>query len=120
MSCEGSGDLSVCGIDRATEPAGEDHEILHVYALFKALDARLDQLVECDAWVPEQLVKFLHGEWDQALSRATALPARTVEGQRAKATMLLAAMRVVLGTPEHPDAAPHEALAVSLARDLTR
>jgi hypothetical protein len=120
MSCKGSGALSVCGIDRATRPAGEDHEILHVYALFKALDARLDQLVECDAWVPEQLLKSLHGEWDQALSRAATLPARTVEGQRAKAAMLLAVMGVVLGGPEHPDADPHEALAVSLARDLTR
>jgi hypothetical protein len=46
------------------------------------------------------------------------LRAHTVEEQRAKAAMLLAAMRVVLG-PEHRGAALHELLAASLARDLT-
>lgn len=119
MSREGSGAQTVCGIGIATELTGEDHEILQVYAIFEALNEQLDRLVECDIGVPELVLRTLHGEWDQALSRATALPARTVNGQRAKATMLLAAMRVVLGT-NHPDAEPHEALAASLARDLTR
>jgi hypothetical protein len=71
MSREGSGDLSVCGINRTSEPAGEDREILQVYSIFEVLDAQLDRLVECDAGVPEQLLKSLHGEWEQALSRAT-------------------------------------------------
>jgi hypothetical protein len=96
----------------------QDHELLQVYAIFKAIDAELDQLVGCDAAAPEQKFISLHNEWNKALSRATTLPARTVEGQRVKAAILLAAMTVVLG-PEHRGAAPHEILAASLARDLT-
>jgi hypothetical protein len=120
MPCEVSGASTVCGIELATECVGEDHEIMRVHSIFEALDARLNWLVQCDAEVSEQIFKSLHAEWDQALSRAAALPARTVEGHRAKATMLLAAMRVVLGGPDQPDADLHETLAASLARDLTR
>jgi hypothetical protein len=94
-----------------------DHELLEVYAAFEVVDAELDRLVECDAAVPEQTLMSLHAEWNQVMSRASTLPARTVEGRRAKAAMLLAAMRVALG-PEHRGAAPHEILAASLARDL--
>ena len=95
----------------------QDSELLEVYAAFKEVDAELDRLVESDAAVPEQTIMSLHEEWNQVMSRASTLLARTVEGQRAKAAMLLAAMRVALG-PEHQGAAPHEILAASLARDL--
>ena len=43
MSREGSGAQTVCGIGIATELTGEDHEILQVYAIFEALDERLDR-----------------------------------------------------------------------------
>jgi hypothetical protein len=91
---------------------------LQVYAIFKTIDAELDRLVEGDAELPEQTLISLHDQWNKVLSRASIYPARTVEGQRVKAAILLAAMRVVLG-PEHQGAAPHEILAASLARDLT-
>ena len=81
------------------------------------VDAELDRLVESDAPVPEQTLMSLHEEWNQVMSRASTLLARTVEGQRAKAAILLAAMRVAHG-PEYQGAAPHEILAASLARDL--
>ena len=81
------------------------------------VDAELDRLVESDAPVPEQTLMSLHEEWNQVMLRASTLLARTVEGQRAKAAILLAAMRVAHG-PEYQGAAPHEILAASLARDL--
>jgi hypothetical protein len=105
-------------IDTDTDAESHDHELLQVYAIFQAIEAELDRLVECDAVVPDQKLMFLHDEWNQVLARATTLPARTGEGQRAKAAMLLAAIEVVLGV-EHWGAAPHEILAASLARDLT-
>jgi hypothetical protein len=96
----------------------QDQDLLQIYANFKAIDVELDRLVDCDAAVPEQKLMSLHQEWTQVLSRASTLPARTIEGRRAKAAMLLAAIGVALG-PEHRDAAPHEILAASIARDLT-
>lgn len=59
----------------------------------------------------------LHATWGDDLTRATALTAHSADGLRAKAAVLLAAMSVVVG-PDHRNAAPHELLAASLARDL--
>jgi hypothetical protein len=70
--------------------------------------------VEREADAREQEFVSLHAQWNQAIWQVSCCPARTSEGQRAKAIVLLAALRVVLES----DPSPYELLAASLARDL--
>lgn len=74
----------------------QDAKLLCVCARFHAIDAELDRLVACDD-LPEQELMALHDQWSDALSQALILPAQTVEGQRAKAAVMKAALVVVLG-----------------------
>lgn len=100
------------GLDQ--ESSRQDDALLHICARFQTIDSELDRLVECDVGAPEEEFLSLHMQWTQAILQASCLPARTSEGLRAKAAMLLAALGVALGS----DLAPHELLAASVGRDV--
>lgn len=103
--------------DREDDQGVSERELLDVLSTFNDLNRELDLLVGSEADRQDAQFMSLHAEWSRALSRATELPARTAEGWRAKAAMLLVAMSVILG--EDHERSPHELLAESLARDLT-
>lgn len=96
----------------------QDQKLLGIYSKFQVMESELDRLVEGATTEPEEQFVLLHDEWSQALSRAAKLRARTVEGWRAKAAMLLAALRVIPGNGDKVSALG-ELLATSLLRDLS-
>lgn len=94
-----------------------DEELLNVCADFDSVDAELNRIIQRDIDPPEAELVALHRRWLAACRRSAALRARTLEGQRAKAAMLLSAVRVAVG-PDLGSADPHELLGKSLAQDL--
>jgi hypothetical protein len=92
-----------------------DGDLLDLVAEFHDLHAELDRLAASDA--PDDAYDAVNEDWLAVLEEAIALPARTPEGLRAKASLFLPAMRNMVADP--PFAEVGHRLAHALVVDIT-
>lgn len=101
--------------------ASQDHRaadapLMLAWSRFMDAHNELDRILDAGTEPDENRVFHLNGLWRDACVAAASYPAATPEGRRAKATMLLAVMDVLLGESRE-NCQLHEILATSLARD---
>ena len=96
-ACDGS-DQSDPAFDPYRPSDGPDEDLLQVSERFRTIDRKLDDLVvrEDDEASEEELMS-LHEQWANAILKVCLLTAKTEEGQRSKAAVLRAALKVVCG-----------------------
>ena len=102
---------------RRGEVRSNDRELLQVCAEFRALEAKINLLLDDEVRPSSDPLERLHAEWLAACSRAVQLPAHTPEEFRAKAAMLIEVLKVATGSAD-AEANIHWRLAASLARDV--
>ena len=94
-----------------------DCELLQVCATFRALEAKVNRLLDVEHCPSSDPLEQLHGEWLAACSRAVQLTAHTPEKFHAKAAMLIEVLKVAAGNAD-TGANIQWRLAASLARDV--
>ena len=99
------------------EMSSNDRELLQVCATFRALEAKINRLLDVENYPSSDPLEKLHGEWFAACSRAVQLTAHTPEEFHAKAAMLIEVLKVAAGNADS-GANIHWRLAASLARDV--